>query len=104
MTYTTDLEKKATRWANYLAKNNKFQHETSSPGNLYMTSIQESNPCRVAVTAFYSEEKKYNYKKPGWSTATGHFTQVNICNNNNKLCADHFATFTSGKVAVFARF
>ena len=30
----------------------------------------------MAVKLFYSEEKYYNYKKPQYYKAAGHFTQV----------------------------
>ncbi|KAG0318144.1 Golgi-associated plant pathoproteinsis- protein 1, partial [Podila horticola] len=31
---------------------------------------------KTAITAWYNEEKQYNYNNPGFSGATGHFTQV----------------------------
>jgi uncharacterized protein YkwD len=31
---------------------------------------------KSVVDAWYSEEKNYNYNKPGFSSSTGHFTQV----------------------------
>lgn len=79
------MEKKAKNWANYLARNNEFKHESKDAGNLYSSATQQSNPCKVAVMAFYSEEKKYNYKKPGWSAQTGHFTQVKPTVVQNEL-------------------
>jgi hypothetical protein len=30
---------------------------------------------KTSITAWYNEEKQYNYNNPGFSGATGHFTQ-----------------------------
>ena len=72
------LEKKAKDWANELAENNKFKHSPSSDENLYMSSgFQPTEYCTTAVTRMYeSEEKRYNYSRPGWAAKYGHFTMV----------------------------
>ena len=49
--------------------------------NLYMTS--GSLKWSSVVSAWTSEVKYYNFKKPGFSSATGHFTQV--CNRLQTL-------------------
>ncbi|XP_054158041.1 uncharacterized protein LOC128956344 [Oppia nitens] len=41
------------------------------PGN-----VKQIAPCSNAVPAWYNEISKYNYSKPGYSSATGHFTQL----------------------------
>ena len=77
--WSTSLANDAQRWANYLAANNKFEHDSNSGGqgeNLYASSGDSQDSCRRATTAFYNEVKKYDYDNPGFTTGTGHFTQV----------------------------
>ncbi|KAJ7392470.1 CRISP [Desmophyllum pertusum] len=76
VTWSFQLLKKAKNWANYLAENNLFKHESSNQGNLYLSSGQPKEPCAEAVMLFYGEEKNYDYKKPGATKSAGHFTQV----------------------------
>ena len=75
MTWSDELEKDAKTWADFLSANNKFQHGSSGE-NLYITGSKPSDPCVRATKAFYDEIKDYNFNKPGFSMATGHFTQV----------------------------
>ncbi|XP_015768451.1 PREDICTED: venom allergen 3-like [Acropora digitifera] len=73
------LANDAKKWANYLAANNLFQHDRNRRNqgeNLYLSSKKPANPCIVATQRFYDEVKYYNFKKPGFSSRTGHFTQV----------------------------
>ena len=80
MNWSTELEAKAERWANYLARENKAQHESDPviTDNLYLTSNRPNQSCTEAVEAFYKEVADYDYNKPlaNWAK-TGHFTQVN---------------------------
>ena len=72
------LEKEANDWVKYLADNNKFEQSSENPGNLYL-SPSEAYPqefCSNAVWLFHSEEKFYNYSKPGYVRKAGNFTQV----------------------------
>ena len=81
MKWSTDLANDAQTWANYLAANNKFQHDPNTQGqgeNLYWSSGDSKESCQRATTAFYNEVKFYDYNNPGFSKATGHFTQVFI--------------------------
>jgi hypothetical protein len=67
----------AQNWANTLAARNTFAH-SGTPGygeNIYATT-STSMTGRDPVDLFYTEIKYYNYNAPGFSKATGHFTQV----------------------------
>ncbi len=67
----------AQNWANTLAARNIFAH-SGTPGygeNIY-ASTSTSVTGRDPVDLFYAEIEYYNYNAPGFSLATGHFTQV----------------------------
>lgn len=81
MTWSDELTKGAKSWADILARNNTFKHaEGIKPGeNLYLSGKPlPEEICTEATTLFYEEIKKYDFNKPGFSLATGHFTQVNL--------------------------
>ena len=81
LTWSDDLTRGAQSWANILAQNNTFKHaEDIAPGeNLYLSGKPlPEEVCTEATTLFYEEIKKYDFNKPGFSMATGHFTQVNL--------------------------
>ena len=53
-----------------------FQHSSGPYGeNLYMSWYRPAT-AEAAVKAWYDEVKDYNYARPGFSSQTGHFTQV----------------------------
>ena len=67
------------QWANYLLLNNLFQHSGSviygenlayfaGYGTDLMTLVKK------AIDMWYNEISLYDFKKPGFSSATGHFT------------------------------
>jgi len=67
------------QWANYLLVNNLFQHSGSviygenlayfaGYGTDLMTLVKK------AIDMWYNEISLYDFKKPGFSSATGHFT------------------------------
>lgn len=77
------LESSAQDWANQLASTGAFEHsDVSGVGeNLYVSyttqpSVAADTLATSAVRAWYEEVKDYNYADPGFSSATGHFTQV----------------------------
>lgn len=41
-----------------------------------MKGLNDTDYIKRAVDMWYSEEKTYNYSKPGYSDSTGHFTQL----------------------------
>ena len=86
MTISSSANNTAQAWAQYLATNGLFQHSASNQRNnagenLYVSyttapSINYATLANVAVQSWYNEVKLYNYNSPGFSSATGHFTQV----------------------------
>jgi len=88
MTLDSNLNSVAQQYAQYLAKNNLFQHsgKQGMGENLYMSSTtgQLNMNGADAVKAWYDEIKYYNYNSPGFSMSTGHFTQV-VWRKSNRL-------------------
>ena len=78
VTWSNSLQKEAEDWVKYLAENNKFHHSQKNPGNLYLSHPNEypEEYCSDAIQWFHWEEKFYNYDKPGYNQAAGHFTTV----------------------------
>lgn len=79
--YSSRLESGALGWARRLAASGKFEHSGGNDGeNLHFffssEAISAEELAEQAVSHWYNEIKKYNYKRPGFSGATGHFTQV----------------------------
>lgn len=81
MTWNDTIAADAEAWATYLANNNSFEHASNlnqldQGENLYLVSAKPTEPCTDATKAFYEEIKDYNFDQPGYSSQTGHFTQV----------------------------
>jgi len=86
MTISSSANNTAQTWAQYLASSGSFQHSSASQRrnageNLYVyyttaPSISSDSLANTAVKSWYDEVKLYNYNSPGFSAATGHFTQV----------------------------
>lgn len=79
--YSSRLESGALSWAKRLAATGKFEHSGGSEGeNLHFffssEAVSADELAEQAVSHWYNELKKYNYKRPGFSGTTGHFTQV----------------------------
>lgn len=77
------LESSAQAWANQLASTGAFEHSDGSGvgENLYVyyttqPSVATDTLATSAVQAWYEEVADYDYADPGFSAATGHFTQV----------------------------
>jgi len=69
----SDLSAGAEYWARVIASKGDLEHSSGPEGeNL---SIQCSDG-KSAVESWYNEKSDYNYGYPGYSDATGHFTQV----------------------------
>ncbi|KAM7445766.1 hypothetical protein ABFA07_005750 [Porites harrisoni] len=88
VTWSNSLQKEAEDWVKYLAENNTFEHSKKNPGNLYLSHPNEypEEYCSDAIQWFHSEEKFYNYDKPGYSQAAGHFTTV-VWRNSKEIGA-----------------
>ncbi|KAI4875777.1 hypothetical protein NFI96_024292 [Prochilodus magdalenae] len=68
-----DLCRSAQAWAEHLLSIKALKHSQAEYGeNLYYAWSSR----REAVDSWYSEIKDYNFKRPGFTSGTGHFTQV----------------------------
>ena len=81
VTWNDTIAANAEVWASYLADNNVLEHASNliqldQGENLYLVSVQPTEPCTDATKDFYEEIKGYNFDHPGYSSQTGHFTQV----------------------------
>ena len=79
MTWSEELASGAKSWADYLAENKTFEHAPNlqSGENLYLSGKPPPKElCTEAAKLFYREVKNYDFKEPGFSKNTGHFTQV----------------------------
>lgn len=81
VTWNDTIAADAEAWTTYLANNNSFEHASNlnqldQGENLYLVSAKPTEPCTDATKAFYEEIKDYNFDQPGYSSQTGHFTQV----------------------------
>jgi uncharacterized protein YkwD len=101
-----EISHKAQVYAEYLAKNNRLEHSSDRNGlgeclygacgseSLMNNSLGELKSLfsfniflvtgTEATQSWYDEIKNYNYHKPGFSSTTGHFTQV-VWKNTSKL-------------------
>jgi uncharacterized protein YkwD len=78
------LNSDAQAWANTLASTQQFKHAgvAGQGENLYLSASTSTTlpaitiEANKAVDAWYNEIKDYKYSNPGFSMATGHFTQV----------------------------
>ncbi|KAL7838345.1 hypothetical protein AOLI_G00267490 [Acnodon oligacanthus] len=79
LTINRDLCRSAQEWAEHLLSIKTLKHSKADYGeNLYFSwsSSPKKLTGREAVDSWYSEIKDYNFKKPGVTSGTGHFTQV----------------------------
>ena len=77
--WSQDLERDCQAWAKKIAKQNKLQHANDLNGigeNIFMTSKDSDTLGTEATKSWYSEIKKYNFKRGRYQGGTGHFTQV----------------------------
>lgn len=81
LTINKELSAIAQQYADYLAKNDIFEHSDNKyknnplGENLYMCSGTAITG-KSMTTSWYNEIKDYDFTKPGFSMQTGHFTQV----------------------------
>ena len=75
--WSAEAASKAQTWANHLAKTGSLQHGGSDGmgQNLAYKSGGQLSGQDVA-DMWYSEIKHYNFSRPGFSSNTGHFTQM----------------------------
>lgn len=83
MTLSDSLNSSAQTWADRIASTGVFEHSGASGvgENIYasyttQSSIAADTLADGAVKSWYDEVANYNYGNPGFSSETGHFTQV----------------------------
>ncbi|XP_020917049.1 Golgi-associated plant pathogenesis-related protein 1 [Exaiptasia diaphana] len=85
LTWDSGLAATATSWAQHLASTGGFSHSTGNYGeNIYYSWGTNEGTCEQAVQSWYDEIKDYDYQNPGFSSKTGHFTQV-VWKSSTKL-------------------
>jgi len=79
LTWDTDMAVVSGNWSNYLLTNNLFQHSGSPLYGENLAYFQGYGMdvmtlLKLAVDSWYNEISSYDFSKPGFSPATGHFT------------------------------
>ncbi|CAL8097279.1 unnamed protein product [Orchesella dallaii] len=108
LTMDNTLNNNAVRCAQYYAQKQKIDHlcpyKNGAGENLIGGSGSWTNDqfADMSSKMWYDEVKNYDYNKPGFSSATGHFTQL-VWKNSQKLGFGHAQSngFTAG-VALYS--
>ena len=66
-------DKRLARYAKRYAKRCQFKHSHGEYGENLAAGYPSVT---AAIQTWYAENEKYSYKKPGFKSATGHFTQM----------------------------
>ena len=81
LTYNLDISNISQSWATYLSFNNLFKHSNNKQygENLawfggYKNDIV--NLIKKSIDSWYNEIQYYNFSNPGFSSDTGHFSQL----------------------------
>lgn len=75
--WSTRLAASAQAWADRLrAKGCAFEHSQTKYGENLAAGSQGALDAEGVTAMWYDEIGKYNFKRPGFSMETGHFTQV----------------------------
>lgn len=77
LSWDSEVAATAQTWADHLASNNLFTHDSSSPygENLFMWVLQQEN-CLRMTKFWYDEIGVYNFDQPEFTSGAGHFTQI----------------------------
>ena len=93
-----------------MAENNDFSHDAGNYGeNLYMSWSSDSDDLisynfgKDATDIWYCEINSYDFSHPGFSSATGHFTQV-VWKDTTKLGCAAAKAKDSGNVYVVCNY
>ncbi|XDV20664.1 hypothetical protein PO909_025956, partial [Leuciscus waleckii] len=79
LTINKNLCRSSQEWAKHLLSIKTLKHSNGDHGeNVYYAWSSAKNQLtgREAVESWYSEIKDYNFSRPGFTSKTGHFTQV----------------------------
>lgn len=102
LTWSSALARDADAWAKQIAREGRLRHDDTNDGeNVFMVfgrEIDGSDP----VNSWYSEVKDYDFRKSGYQTNTGHFTQV-VWKGSKELGIGK-AKSADGKVFVVGRY
>jgi len=101
--WNSKLASEAQSWAEDLASRNTIQPSSSNDYGeniAYMSGAQLTG--RKVTDMWYEEHDKYNYSNPGFSSTTGHFTQI-VWQNSKEMGAGK-AVSSSGAQFVVARY
>lgn len=74
--WDTVIESSARNHAEYIADKGYLEHSVNNGYGENLAATYSANAMVDAVDMWYSEEPAYNYSQPGFSMATGHFTQL----------------------------
>ena len=81
LTHDPTISIASQNWANYLSTSNLFEHSNNNKygENLawfggYKNDI--INLIKLSIDAWYNEIKYYDFNNPGFSSKTGHFSQL----------------------------
>uniref|UniRef100_A0A6C0JDZ0 SCP domain-containing protein n=1 Tax=viral metagenome TaxID=1070528 RepID=A0A6C0JDZ0_9ZZZZ len=79
LSWDTTIQKFSDNWSYHLLETNTFQHSGSDLYGENLAFFQGYGKdtmvlLKLAVDAWYNEISLYDFKKPGFSSATGHFT------------------------------
>lgn len=78
LTFSPVISEISQSWADHMANNHVFEHNTNSRygENIAMTSNVGTDAMIQSIDMFYDEVVLYDYNNPGFSSRTGHFTQL----------------------------
>ncbi|XP_040899179.1 Golgi-associated plant pathogenesis-related protein 1-like isoform X2 [Toxotes jaculatrix] len=77
--FNSELSAACQKWADHLLERNSLGHSDTKDGENVFTMSSSAGlklTGKEAVDAWYSEIKDYDWKNPGFTGTTGHFTQV----------------------------
>jgi hypothetical protein len=79
LTWNNDIAVVSENWSAYLLSNNLFQHSQNPLYGENLAFFQGYGTdiltlLKLAVDGWYNEISEYNFSRPGFSQATGHFT------------------------------
>ncbi len=75
--WNADVQNYAQNWADKIAREDRMYHRQPNKYGENIYWMSGGNPSAASVVqAWYNEIKQYNFARPGFSGATGHFTQV----------------------------
>ena len=96
------------KWAGVLSTTNSFKHSVTAYGeNLAMFWVGNSEPKDMtiyvlkSVDMWYDEVRAYDFRNPGFSMTTGHFTQL-VWTTTREIGVG--VSYSSGKVYVVMNF